>query len=138
MEPWGTHLVTFLVGVITGAGANYFATKYTDKRHDKEETKKEVENFNKVKNQMPELIAEMKQDFTNEKNLSIREFVLLPSDKVIFNSDQPRFSYFETEHQNLKGKIAILENYGYIIDVTPGNAPIYRMTEEFFDLVLKS
>lgn len=138
MESWGAYLVTYLIGVATGAGANYFANKYTDRRHDKEEIKKEAENFTKVKNQMPELIAEMKQDFTNEENSSIREFVLLPSNKVIFNSDQPRFSYFETEHPNLQGKIAVLENYGYIRDVTVGNAPIYRMTEEFWELVLKS
>jgi hypothetical protein len=50
---------------------------------------------------------------------------------------QPRFAYYENEHDNLKWKIDILEENSYIIDVTPDNVPIYRMTEEFVDLLLK-
>jgi len=138
MESWGTHFIAFLVGVATGAAGNYFASKYTDRRRDSEKAKKAKDTFRKVKDQMPDLIAEMKVDFTKHENSSIREFVVLPSDKVLFNSQQQRFLYFENQHQNLKGKIAVLENQGYVIDVTVSNAPIYRITEEFWDLVLKS
>lgn len=138
MESWGTHFIAFLVGVATGAAGNYFAFKYTDRRRDSEKARKVKDTFMKVKDQMPEFIAEMKEDFTKHKNSAIREFVVLPSDKVLFNSQQQRFLYFEHQHQNLKGKIAVLENHGYVIDVTVSNAPIYRITEEFWDLVLKS
>lgn len=138
METWGAHLVTFLVGVTTGAGASYFATKYTDQRRDKVKAKRTKEAFTKVKSQMPELVAEMKADFTQHEQSSIREFVILPSNKVLFNSQQLRFSYFEDKHLNLKGKIAVLENHGYVIDVTVSNAPIYRITEAFWELVLES
>lgn len=138
MESWASYFVTFLIGAATGAAGNYFASKYTDRRRDTENTKKAKDTFKKVKDQMPELISEMKADFTRHENSSIREFVILPSNKVIFNSQQPRFFYFETQHQNLKGKIAVLENHGYIIDVTVSNAPIYRITEKFLDFVLNA
>lgn len=110
MESWATHFITFLIGVATGAAGDYFAAKYTDRRRDKENKNKTIENFNKAKDRMPDLIKEMKQDFSSHKDDSIREFVILPSKKVIFNSEQPRFCYFEDEHQNLKGEISILEN----------------------------
>lgn len=87
---------------------------------------------------MPELLAEMKEDFTKHENDSIREFAILPSDKVLFNSAQPRFIYYENQHQNLIGKVDVLENHGYVIDVTVSNAPIYRITEEFWNLVLRA
>ncbi len=138
MESWGILLATFLVGVATGAAGNYFATKYTDQRREKARKRKSKEAFIKVKDQMPELIAKMKADFTKYKNASIREFVVLPSDRVVFNSQQPRFHYFENQHQNLKGKVDVLENHGYVSDVTVSNAPIYRITEEFWELVLTS
>lgn len=138
MESWGTYFITFLIGLATGAAGNYFASKYTDRRRDSEDTKKAKDTFKKVKNQMPELISEMKEDFSKNENSSIRELVVLPSNKVKFNSQQPRFTYFEDQHQNLKGEITILENHGYILDVTISNAPIYRITEEFWDMVLNS
>jgi len=40
MEDWFSNLVSFLVGAGTGAAGSYFATKYTDKRREKEEDKK--------------------------------------------------------------------------------------------------
>lgn len=138
MESWGEYFITFLIGVATGAAGNYFASKYTDRRRDSDNTKNAKDTFKKVKNQMPELISEMKEDFSKNENSSIREFFVIPSDKVMLNSNQPRFIYYENQHQNLKGKIAILENYKYVIDVTISNAPIYRITEEFWDLVLNS
>ena len=87
---------------------------------------------------MPGLIKEMKEDFLKHEKSSIREFAIVPNKRVIFNSQQPRFIYYEDEHQNLKGKISVLENLGFIVDVTVSNAPIFRITEEFWTLVLKS
>jgi hypothetical protein len=120
-----------VIGVATGAAGNYFASKYTDRRRDSEKGTKAKHSFMNVKRQMPDLVSEMKMDFTKKGNSSIREFVVLPNSRVLFNSQQPRFAYFESDHENLLGKIAILENHGYIRDVTVSNAPIFRITEEF-------
>ena len=138
MEPWAIPLVSFVVGVATGAAGKYLADKFTDQRRDEAKNKKAKQEFNKIRSQMPELIAEMKADFNRHENDSTREFVILPSDKVTFNSTQSRFIYYENQHQNLKGQIDVLENHGYIIDVTFSNAPIYRITEEFWRRVLRA
>ena len=56
---------------------------------------------------------------------------------VLGGTEKPRFVYYEEDHENLRGKIDILENHGYLTDVTTGNVPIYRMSEDFVQLVLK-
>ncbi len=98
----------------------------------------EEKKFKKVKNMMPELITEFKTDLSTEDNKLIREFFVLPNNRVCLGrSEKPRLIYYEEEHKGLRNKIDILENQGFLIDVTPGNAPIYRMTEEFVELIIK-
>lgn len=94
--------------------------------------------FEKVKNMMPEIITQFKTDLSAEDNKLIREFFVLPNNKVLLGgSEKPRLIYYEEEHKGLRNKIDILENEGFLIDVTSGNAPIYRMTEEFVELIIK-
>jgi hypothetical protein len=44
--------------------------------------------------------------------------------------------YYDEDHDNLRGKIDVLQNHGYLVEVTPGNTPICRMSEEFVKFVL--
>jgi len=94
--------------------------------------------FIQIKEQMPGLIAEMKQDLQSESGKFVREFFVMSKRHVLGGSEKPRFTYYEEDHDNLRGKIDILENLGYIEDVTPKTVPIYRMNEEFVRLVLGS
>lgn len=87
---------------------------------------------------MPEFIAEMRADFSNPDWSTVRELIVLPSSGVTFSSNQKRFRYHENEHDDLLGKIAVLQNHGYIFDITEGNVPIYRITEEFLTAVKTS
>lgn len=84
---------------------------------------------------MPGLLIEMKKDLSEDTTRLIREFVLLPVRGVIFNSTKRRFFYVESEHPDLKNKVDLLEQHGFVVDVTPRNTPIYRMTEEFVRLL---
>lgn len=86
---------------------------------------------------MPALIEEMKADLQQPEHEFIREFFVVPNRNVVLNSQQPRLVYFEDEHENLMGKIQVLEGQGLLIDVTPGNTPMYRMTEEFVRALLE-
>jgi hypothetical protein len=47
----------------------------------------------------------------------------------------PVLMYFFEDHENLQGKIQILENRGLIIDTTFSNVKRYRMAEDFVDLL---
>ena len=112
--------------------------KFPDQHHQHNFVSASEKKFKKVKNMMPELITEFKTDLSTEDNKLIREFFVLPNNKVCLGgSEKPRFIYYEEEHKGLRNKIDILENQGFLIDVTPGNAPIYRMTEEFVELIIK-
>ncbi len=82
---------------------------------------------------MPDLIAEMRTDVRGDKTGLIREFVPSPSRAAVFGHTKPRFEYYQTEHPDLQLQLDWLEEMGAIVDVTPKNAPIYRMTPEFAD-----
>lgn len=81
--------------------------------------------------QMADLLSEMRKDLRNDKTGLVMEFVLLPNRNARFGHDKPRFVYYQSEHPHLQLKIDRLEDMHLVIDVTPGNAPIYRMTPEF-------
>ncbi len=93
--------------------------------------------FDSIRKQMPELLAEMKKDLNGENGQFIREFFAMSRRHVLGGSVKPRFIYYEEDHQNLRGKLDVLENHGLIVDVTPGNTPIYRMTEDLVQIVLE-
>lgn len=133
-----THLVVFLIGALSGASGHYLGTKYTEQRHKKESDIIASQKLEHLKNIMPKLIKEMSEDIKSDKTKIVREFVVLHNKRTgIGGMGQPRFAYYEDEHDNLKGEIDILEENSYVVDVTPGNIPMYRMTEEFVDLLLK-
>lgn len=85
---------------------------------------------------MPELLNEMKNDLKTDE--FIREFFLVKRGWRMNYGNTPRFTYFYDDHNNLDGKLQILENNGLVIDVTPGNTKMYRMTEELVELLLDS
>jgi len=72
----------------------------------------------------------------NPSMKSCREFFISPSKSIVFNSRCPVFMYYENEHDNIMSKIRILENAGFIYDVTKGNTPKYQFVEEFVKLLL--
>jgi hypothetical protein len=80
---------------------------------------------------MPELISEMRTDVRQDTTELVRELVILPNPNVVFGGDKPRFAYFEDQHAGLRLQMDWLEEMGLIVDVTPGNVPIYRITPEF-------
>lgn len=82
---------------------------------------------------MPDLIAEMRKDVRADKTRLIREFVPLRNRKIAFGHTKPRFVYYQTEHPDLQLQLDWLEEMGVIVDVTPKNAPVYRMTSVFAD-----
>ena len=93
--------------------------------------------FSKVKILMPGLIADIKKDLTKKGSNLIRELFIV-SKNWSLNVVNPHFVYYFEEHENLQGKMHILENYRFVIDMTSTNVKKYRLTEEFVDLLLTS
>ena len=137
MDGWSvlTHVATFGVGILTGGFGQYFADKYTDRRRKKEGDSDELNRFRRVREQMPELIADFKSSLLDPEHQHVREFFVVKSTWLV-NSDLPRFAFFTDKVDGLMQKVKLLENHGYVVDITPQSAPMYRMTEEFVKLVL--
>lgn len=131
-------LVGFLFGTATGAAGKYFADKYTDQRKEKETTSSERRSFDGLTKRMPDLIAEMKLDLVSDGNSLVREFVVLPNERVIFNSSEPRFVYYENVVSDLRLKAGLLVDAGFAREVSPNQTPIFRLSERFVQLVLQT
>ena len=94
--------------------------------------------FSKLYELMPALLVEMKVDLTNDETSLIKEFCVLNSDGNVFHGEKKRFVYYKVEHDDLLNKLDLLEEYGFIDDLTVNNTPIYCMTEEFIQLLLQT
>jgi|AntRauTorcE11898_2_1112593.scaffolds.fasta_scaffold01949_6 hypothetical protein len=87
-------------------------------------------SFQKLEEKMPSLVAEMRSDI--RKAPFIREFVIL-SKGLSYNRDpqNPIFSYYFEEHEDLKPMLKVMQNYGAIIETTHNNTDRFEFTEDF-------
>jgi hypothetical protein len=125
----------FLGGATVGAAGGYLAGLFTDRRHRKEAKRHARVAFLDTVKKLPDFVKELKADLAREP--SVREFFILDKGASLGGSSVPSFEYESTDENRYKNKAQILENMGYVIDVTPKNTPMYRMTEEFVELVMK-
>lgn len=132
------NLIVYLAGILTGAAGSYLGNKFTDRRRDQEAKTKEQRQYQEIVSQMPDLISEMKNDLSDPKQELIREFFIAKKAWTINFGEERRLIYYEEEHPDLRVKINVLDNLGYISKVKSGTAPIYRMTEDFVRLVLNT
>jgi hypothetical protein len=97
----------------------------------------DASNFQDALAQMPKLLANMAHYLRLEETKFIREFFVIPDrNKVLGGTEKPRLKYFEEDYDNLRLKLDILQDYGFIEDVTPKNCPIFRMMPHFAKLLL--
>ena len=69
-------------------------------------------------------------DLSEPSRATWREFFVIPKGAQLWNP--PNSFYYEDDYtNNYLGKTRILESRGYVIDVTPGETPMFQMTEEF-------
>ena len=123
----------FVGGALIGAAGGYYASLFTDRRRGQEAEQQSRREFVATMAKLPDFIAELKAGLA--ENPAVREFFILPKGTCLGGSDVPRLIFEITDENHYANKMQILENMGYIMDVTPKNTPMYRMTEEFVELV---
>jgi len=128
-----SHLASFLGGAAIGATGTYMAELFTDRRRKKELQSAADAKFSRASKQMPELIAEFRNDIKNNSGLVLREFVILPSERITFNHDKPRIEVYESKHPAAKNQVDLLASEGFIEVVRSTGTPIYRLTEHFVE-----
>ena len=132
------EIVSFAAGAIVGSAATYMTTLLTDRRRNREAEANAAKRFRAVAEKMPKLLAEMQKNIA-KKPLRRRLFSCHSrpgheTDAEFYNVDV----YFAEEHEDLPECLEILENQGYIENVTDQDDFIeieYKMSEEFVELV---
>ena len=137
MNPIISHILTFLGGLVTGIFSNYIANRWTEKTKLKDLKRNRRKEFRELKNKMPDLFNEIKEDLQNPDFKNCREFFVSPIRGIVVNHSNQVFFYYEDEHKNLMSNIRILEQAGFINDITPGNLPKFQFQEEFVKLILE-
>jgi len=94
--------------------------------------------FKRLAGMMPGLFEEMKEDLSSEGSEVVREFVPLGKEGIRFNhGGKARFEYYGDVHPQLRNRVDILEDHGFVRVVRVGKyTKIYRMTEEFVSLLV--
>jgi|LSQX01.1.fsa_nt_gb hypothetical protein len=135
MDTFYYYLLTFIIGLATGVLSTYTANRLIAKAKQKDKKKEIIKTYKNLKSKMPELINEMKHDIRSQGTKTCREFFVSSNKAFTINTRNPAFMYYENEHEDLLSKLRVLENEGFIIDITPSNAPKYQFTEQFIDLL---
>lgn len=131
-------LVGFLFGTATGAAGTYFADKYTDKRREQELSKDARRIWKDIEQRFPNVIAEMRFDFSQPENCHIRAFFIKRSSTSIGIASEPSFEYHPEKHPDIRAAVLHLEQLGFVSDISSGNTPMLRVHEKLVDALLKA
>lgn len=83
--------------------------------------------FARIERLMPQLLIEMRHDLAQHP--LCREFVLLKRNWIYWAKGNELCYYFD-DHPNLLSQIQILENYGWVHEITYNDVQRYIMSEE--------
>ena len=90
-------------------------------------------NYRKIEQLMPDLIEEMRKDLL--KHPTAREFVVL-NKAWIYNAQNPYLVYYFDEHEDLNGKLQVLNNLGFIRNITYNSVQRFIFEERFVDYLI--
>ncbi len=130
---FATYIGILLIGIFVGMAGEYFALLFTDQRKKQEYKKKLDKKYKDIEEKMPELINEMKEDLSLHP--LVREFIL---NRGLYNSDPNNliFNYSFSDHEYLKNKVIILEEYGFVKEITYNNVDRYMFLQEFIERLI--
>lgn len=127
--------VTLLIGAVLGVAGTYIGQALTDSRRERRISSQRRERFTRAKQDMPELMAEMRADLAGCKSRVVREFVVSPSASLVYTSSKRRFIYYGDKHEDLQLKVDMLERAGLVERVQSSGFPVYRLTDELVSLL---
>ncbi len=86
---------------------------------------------------MPDLIGDMRKDILEDKTGLQRNFWGVHI-QAIYAPKSASIYYDPERYPDFEAKLTLLENAGFIIDISLSDAPLYRMTEEFVEMLRAS
>ena len=125
-----------IAGTLSGIGSNYVSQRIAERHQRKQARSGRQGEFDGLASSMPDLIRVIKEVLSTEEGRFAREFVPLHNPREVFGAgDKKRFLLYQEQLSDLFEQVAILEDHGFIEDMMEGDAPAYRMSEEFVAMV---
>lgn len=91
-------------------------------------------SFERLERMLPNLVAEMREDIANSP--FTRELIALKRGWGYGGQDRTYFTYYYDDHDELLGKLNVMENYGALVDIKFNDVYRYEMTEDFVEYLL--
>lgn len=127
MSGWLTHAVAFLLGGAVGAA---LFSWYAGRGGGARDPRKMLRRLYK---DSPKFFDEIRRELEKPEFCHVREFAILESSRVTFVSEDLRFVYYEEDLPDVKSVAAILDEIGYVEEISHGKTPIYRLRENFVE-----
>lgn len=95
---------------------------------------KKARPFADLEKRAPKLLAEMRSDLRKEP--LVRQFVILPNNRVSYSKSYPHFHYFEDQHPYWHSIMTIMTHVGAIYDSRFNRVPRFNFTEDFVSFLI--
>ena len=119
-----THLLAFVIGAVIGV-------LYASKRSGSGGQAQSDKTLRRLYKQYPDFFNSLRTELARDEFREVREFAILDTAQSTFVSDDVKLIYYEDEIADLRTIAGMLEEYGYIDEVTRGKTPLYRLRESF-------
>jgi hypothetical protein len=128
MTSWITHLLVFLIGA--GVGGFLTANRYRQSGSGPAQ-RQSNKVLRRLYSECPEFFDDIREELGKVEFRDVREFAIIESSQVTFVSEDVKFVYYEDEMPDLKKIATELEDHGFIVEITRGKTPMFRMREKF-------
>jgi hypothetical protein len=118
-----------------GAGGTHQAEQSADQQQRRQAERLDRDLMKELQAIMPQLLDEMRKDVSQPGNEAVREVFLAPTRGNSLWVEHQVFIYYESDHQELRNQVALLEAHGLLKDITEKHTPRFVMQERFVRLL---
>jgi hypothetical protein len=133
---WLPIAISFVTGNVTGLVVKYYGDKWTDRRKRLELESDLKQKFQSANRAIPSLIVKIREAL--KENSCTREFILVDNIWDEGGDSTGRPWLFCAEPEDILARMVILENLGFVSNLSNAYQNKYRMTEEFAALIQSS
>lgn len=128
------QLMLLLASLVVLAWWAYSADKQKKEEARQAAFRAKLTRFKDVYFLMPEFIKALWKDLSNPQKKLVRDFFIV-SKGIAFEGGSGAFIYYTEDIPGLEAKVGVLQDNGYVADVTPYNVKKYHMSEELVELI---
>ena len=139
MDALGAYIVIFMAGILAGFVLRYTIGRIAREKREQDAVYHARRLFARFVMMAPSLVIHMRMDLARPEWTRCRRFTILPSRDVPLPAwVRDTLVYFESEHLDLRERVAFLKQVGFVEEMPPTPAPVFVMTEVFVALMYEA